>query len=89
MLYTTRATSVGSADQMEIGDVFQIDSGWDGNWDHSLSVTGEDHRGLLMSYHTVGDPSQTGVRNEPLEDIINRNSGARFAGWHIKDNYNQ
>ena len=83
MLYTTRAISVGSADQMDIGDIFQIDFDRDGTWDHSLIVTGEDYRGLLMSYHTPN------TKNEPLEDIINRNSGARFAGWHIKDNYNQ
>jgi len=83
MLYTTRATSVGSADQMDIGDVFQIDYDRNGVWDHSMIVTGKDHRGLLMSYHTAN------TKNEPLADIINRNSGARFAGWHIKDNYNQ
>ena len=68
---------------MDIGDVFQIDYNWDGTWDHSMIVTGEDGRGLLMSYHTPN------TKDEPLVDIINRNSGARFAGWHIKDTYNQ
>jgi len=91
MLYTTRADSVESADQMDIGDVFQIDYGNDGTWDHSMIVTGKDSRGLLMSYHT---PNK---RNRPLADVIEgakaqakaKNIPIRFAGWHIKDNYNQ
>ena len=72
---------------LEKGDIVQIDYGRNNNWDHTMVVTGKTNNDLLMSYHSIGDPRKTGVRNRPLQKIINDNSGARFLGWHIRDNY--
>jgi len=76
---------------LEKGDIVQMDykdrRGNYGCWDHTMVVTGKTNNDLLMSYHSIGDPRKTGVRNRPLQKIINDNSGARFLGWHIRDKY--
>lgn len=84
MYYGSRANRVSGPSQLEIGDIIQMDyknTGGnevpDGIWDHSMIVTGEDSRGLLISSHS------TNRRNYPLSDIQSAHAGARFAGWHI------
>lgn len=72
---------------LEKGDIVQIDYGRNNDWDHTMIVTGKTSSDLLMSYHSEGNPRYTGVRNKPLQEIINGNSDARFLGWHIRDKY--
>lgn len=81
LFYGNRAVSVSGPSQLQIGDVVQIDYERDNRWDHTMIVTGKDSRGLLVSYHTPN------TRNEVLNDIVNRNPGARFMAWHLKDTY--
>jgi hypothetical protein len=81
LLYSNRAISVSGPDQLQIGDVVQIDYQRDGIWDHTMIVTGQDSRGLLMSYHTPD------TRNKALNDIVSRNPSACFMAWHLKDTY--
>jgi len=87
MYYNLRATAVSDPNQLQIGDVIQIDYQDDGFWDHSMIVTGKDSRGLLISQHT------TDRRNYPLSEIYNRVNeqypgyNHRYEGWHIKDYY--
>lgn len=76
---------------LQKGDVVQIDykdnNGNYGSWDHTMIVTDKNGDDPLMSYHSVGEPSQTGVRNKSLTDIMNSNPSARFLGWRIYSTY--
>lgn len=87
--HSGRAEFVGFSTQkppysskLKVGDIIQIDFERDGRIDHSLIITGYGSNGnLLVSGHSVT------LKDESLEAVINRNSGARFIGWHIKDSY--
>ncbi len=76
---------------LQKGDIVQIDYkdkyGNCGYWDHTMIVTDKNGNDPLMSYHSVGEPSQTGVRNKSLTEIMNDNSDARFLGWRIRSTY--
>lgn len=85
LFYGNRAISVSGPSQLQIGDIVQMDKTRNGDWDHSMIVTGKDSRGLLVSYHSTEISGYR--RNEVLNDVVNRNPGARFMAWHIKDTY--
>jgi hypothetical protein len=70
---------------LQKGDIVQIDYTKDGRWDHSMIVTDKNGDDPLMSYHSVGEPSQTGRRNISLTEIMNNNPNACFLGWRISE----
>ncbi len=85
LFYGNRAISVAGPSQLQIGDIVQMDKTRNGDWDHSMIITGKDSRGLLVSYHSTEISGYR--RNEVLNDVVNRNPGARFMAWHLKDTY--
>ena len=94
LIYSGRAYPVSAKYKKHLlqkGDIVQIDYkdkyGRYGHWDHTMIVTGKNGNDPLMSYHSTGSPSQTGVRNKSLTEIMNGNSDARFLGWRIRSTY--
>jgi len=87
MYYSSRVTQVSNPDQLQIGDVIQIDYQDDRIWDHTMIITGKDSRGLLISQHSESR------QNYPLSETYKRvneqypGKNHRYVGWHIKDSF--
>ena len=69
--------------QAEPGDMVQIDfAPLDGVMDHSMIVTHKHSDGkLYVAYHT------SNTLDEPLDDVLARNSTANFYVWRINASY--
>lgn len=64
--------------QMQRGDILQMDFNRDGYVDHSMVVTAKDSYGTIyLSYHT------TDTRNRSINSILSQYPNAVYYGWRI------
>lgn len=70
--------SMASAtNNLQVGDIIQIDFNKDGLIDHTMIITKKDKTDTYMSYHT------TNTLNKKLSLIFSENKKAAFYGWYI------
>ncbi len=78
-----RGYGVGSAWDLELGDIIVADWGGGDGWSHTMIITGWDWRGPLVSYHTPN------TQNRAFRDVLNepQNSRASYHYWHIQGGF--
>ena len=81
----SRATQVGSVDQLQLGDIMQLDQNGNGQWDHSVIVTRKDRTGIYFTYHSTNTVDISYQALQARVRSANPGKRSQYRFWHLKD----